>query len=300
MSLSRSLRRALAALLLLPLAGAAPGGALAAQNGRPLFRWTGEVDREVLLVVRGRDVDVRRERVRGRARTVAPLPRAAGVVDVRVVEGRGDVDVVQQPSARNDWTAVVRVRDERGGSDRYRVVATWAPRDGRWDGGWDGGWDERGDWDEGDGWERGRGGRGRDKDDGDWRGRGRGRDDDARRGGGWGWGRGGRGDGWGDEHGGSGQLRWSGVVDDVVEIRIQGRHVEEVTRSGARVREVQTAASGAPLPARTELPVRVDVRQGRGRVEVVEQPSARNDHRAILRVIDPRGGADRYDFVVSW
>jgi hypothetical protein len=102
------------------------------------------------------------------------------------------------------------------------------------------------------------------------------------------------------DRGGPGRLTWSGVVDDVVEVRIQGRRVEELTRSGVRVRSVRADIDGAGLPARDDVTVRVDQREGRGRVALVEQPSARNGYTAVLRVTDARGGPDRYAFTATW
>ena len=99
---------------------------------RALFTWTGRVDREVLIVVRGREV-----RTRGfdadlpnRARVNAALPRARGTVLARLTDGRGDVDVIEQPSPRNGYQAVLRVRDPRGGADSYRITVYWDDRYG--------------------------------------------------------------------------------------------------------------------------------------------------------------------------
>jgi len=35
--------------------------------------------------------------------------------------------VIAQPSARNGYTATLRIRDPRGGASRYRIVAYWEP-----------------------------------------------------------------------------------------------------------------------------------------------------------------------------
>jgi hypothetical protein len=35
------------------------------------------------------------------------------------------VAVVQQPSAENDFTAIVEITDEKGGSDDYLLDITW-------------------------------------------------------------------------------------------------------------------------------------------------------------------------------
>ena len=267
-----------------------------AQQQRSLFTWAGRVDREVLIVMRGRDVSTRAsrdERGRDRARAEGVLPRAEGVVTVNVNGGRGDVDVVQQPNSRNDYTTIVRIRDERSGDDRYRVTAFWRPtsygdargndRDGRYD-------DRRGDGRNQGGW-----GRGRDRNDEydrDDR-------DDRRRNGNGGWGdRNGNG-GWGNGNGYSGALAWRGQVDDVVEVCVQGRRVDYVRRSGATVRDVQTCVSGTGRPER-DVDVTIRNSQGRGNIRVAQQPSARNGYTAIIRIDDPQGGFGYSDFQAAW
>lgn len=108
-------------------------------NERMIFTWTGRVDREVVLVMRGRDLTVRGERGILASRKARPrtgtLPRTEGFVRVHVLDGRGDVDVIQQPTSRNNYTTIVRIRDPRSGDDRYRLVASWEPngRSGRYD-----------------------------------------------------------------------------------------------------------------------------------------------------------------------
>src|SRR5437868_9332424 len=111
------------------LIGGAP--ALMAQ-GRNLFSWTGRVDREVQISMRGRDVWTngidRDDGGRSRLNVASALPRTDGYVRVQAVDGRGDVSVVQQPSAYNNYTTIVRVRDRSSGSDRYRLNAYWESR----------------------------------------------------------------------------------------------------------------------------------------------------------------------------
>ena len=88
------------------------------EDGQELFRWNGRVDREVQIVMRGGNVwtnDIgRTEPGRARSRAVSVLPRQQGEVAVQVLDGRGDVDVIQQPTSRNGFTTIVRVRDPRG------------------------------------------------------------------------------------------------------------------------------------------------------------------------------------------
>jgi hypothetical protein len=221
------------------------GAASALSAQERLFEWVGRVDGETRVFMRGNDVwtqDVSgRQNRRSQARVSRALPTRAGQVRVQLVDGRGNVRVLQQPSSRNNYTTVVSVRDDGRRADRYRVVAYWQPI-GR------GGWGA-GDWD---------------------------RDNAV-----------------------DGMLRWSGAVDDEVEIRIQGRNVDTRTLSGNGARDVRANLNGRALPRR-DLQVRVRERQGRGTVTVVQQPGQWNGYTAVIRVRDRQGGFGYYDFDVSW
>ena len=104
---------------------------------RELFEWSGRVDREIRIQSDRRNSSVlqvgNNERASGRVRAMNPLPIQEGTVTIQVLEGRGKVDVVQQPTARNGYTAVIRVRDPASGVGRYRVAAYWTPT-GNYDG----------------------------------------------------------------------------------------------------------------------------------------------------------------------
>lgn len=248
------------ALVLSVIAGAIPAR-LDAQT-RPLFEWMGRVDRDVHISMRGRDLRTssgRFQYANGRLRLDHPLPRDEGRVLVRLESGRADVDVIQQPSYRNDFTTIVRIRERGRGSDRVRIAAHWrstdrdrrgnrdhADRDDDW---WD---DDR--WDD-DRWDR--------------------RDRDGRQ-----------------------TIRWRGEVDDAVEIRVQGSRVTHRTLSGDDLRDVRVDP-GSGLP-RDPVELYVESRDGRGTVTVVQQPSSRNGYTAVIRIHDPRPGADRYAFDLTW
>jgi hypothetical protein len=208
-----------------------------------LFEWSGRVDGEVRLFMRGNDVwtqDARgRQNRRGGARVLRALPTQTGQVRVQLLDGRGDARVIQQPSGRNNYTTVVSIRDDGRRADRYRVVAYWQPI-GR--GGWGAGDVDRGNV--------------------------------------------------------GGMLRWTGAVDDEVEIRIQGRNVDTRNLSGNGARDVRATINRA-LPRR-DLQVSVRERQGRGTVTVVQQPGQWNGYTAVIRVRDRQGGFGYYDFDVSW
>lgn len=103
---------------------------------RRLFTWRGSVDDDTRIYVRsGRVVDVVRSgaspRRKARVDHDRPLPRRDGLVRVELIEGRGRAHVVQQPDARNDWTAIVRVKDAARGADVYRF-ATYFDPDEEW------------------------------------------------------------------------------------------------------------------------------------------------------------------------
>jgi hypothetical protein len=275
-------RRSIRHLIPLPLSVAAlavSASSLFAQ-GRPLFDWSGRVDREVRITMHGRDARTQTmSRVsysRSRLDVATALPQRDGRVTVRVQDGRGDVDVIQQPSARNDYTTIVRIRDRSSGMDNYRITAYWMP-------------DEYGNgtWNDGNGYPR----RPRDRDDRDGR-------NNGNNGNNGGWGRGN--DGWGRGSNDRAALRWSGDVDDALEIRIQGDRIDYRTLSGKSVRNVRAdLARGGGLP-RSDVQVFVTDLNGRGSVSVVQQPSSWNGYTAVIRVNDPRPGYGTYDFDVSW
>ena len=272
-------RRSIRHLISLPVSAAAvavSASSLFAQ-GRPLFEWSGRVDREVRITRHGRDARTqmadRSPFQRSRLNVETALPQRDGRVAVRVQDGRGDVDVIQQPSSRNDYTAIVRVRDRSSGDDNYRLTAYWMP-------------DEYGNgtWTDRDGYPN-RPDRDRDdRDNGNW-GRGNG-----------GWGRGN--DGYGRGYDRS-LVRWTGDVDDALEIRIQGNRIDYRTLSGKSVRHVRADFANGGLP-RNDAQIFVTDQTGRGSVSVVQQPSSWNNYTAVIRVYDPRPGYGTYSFDLGW
>lgn len=103
-----------------------------ANQQQELFEWAGRVDREIRIEV-GRNaahiinMGSNERNNGGRIRSFVPMPRQPGTVTVQVLEGRGKVDVIEQPNARNGYTAVIRLRDPDGGSARYRIAAYFTP-----------------------------------------------------------------------------------------------------------------------------------------------------------------------------
>ena len=98
---------------------------------REVYRWQGYVDREVRIQLQDANAYVQamgnHEPRTGRGQTLARLPHQDGMLRVERVEGRGQVDVIQQPNASNNYTATLRVRDPNSGASPYRIVAYWQP-----------------------------------------------------------------------------------------------------------------------------------------------------------------------------
>ncbi len=117
-------------------------------------------------------------------------------------------------------------------------------------------------------------------------------------------GRGGnRGDRWDDRGNGNrtpraGSLSWRGRVDDTIELEIRGDQIRERVISGQPVTDVSSRFN-SNMPRR-RMTVNVEKLRGRGNVDVVEQPSSRNNFTAIVRIRDTKGGSDDYEIEVYW
>ncbi|MDQ2890955.1 MAG: hypothetical protein M3R65_10475 [Gemmatimonadota bacterium] len=101
-------------------------------GARELFDWRGAVDQEIRIEMQGGRTSTiamgPREMVGyDNARAVGGVPSTNGYVTVEMREGRGIADVVQQPTARNGYTTIVRIRDGESGAGRYDVAAFWQP-----------------------------------------------------------------------------------------------------------------------------------------------------------------------------
>jgi hypothetical protein len=98
----------------------------------------------------------------------------------------------------------------------------------------------------------------------------------------------------------SGSLDWRGTVDDTVRLVIRSRNVRVRTITGTPYNDSTYDFNGGSPDRFNNARVRVDKRDGRGRVYVVEQPSRRNNFRTVIQIDDPKGGADRYRIRVYW
>ena len=91
--------------------------------------WSGRVDGRDLIYIRGNDLWVDHRDGQPVCETnysfYNPLPNRQCDLNVRQVNGRGNVRIVEYPSARNNYTAVVQVEDRDSGSDFYNLEIDW-------------------------------------------------------------------------------------------------------------------------------------------------------------------------------
>lgn len=213
------------------------------------FQWKGRVDGTDEILIRGRSVRINHLAAkpiqRQEYRFSGRLPARDVEVELSVIEGRGRVRLMEQPSERNDYTVVVRIEDDRSGASDYELELVWDEDDD-----WADGWDSESRW----------------------------RED-------------------GDGYGGS--FWWEGRVDIGAEIEIRGDGHSVTDRGGQGVHE-RRARFESSLP-RSDVPVSLRKLDGRGKVELVQAPSAENDYTTVVvRIEDDDSGADDYELELRW
>ncbi len=211
--------------------------ALAIPAETEYFRWRGDVDGIDDILIKGSQVKI--EHVAAKPiqsqdhRFSAPLPFAEVELTLQVLHGRGSVRLLEQPSKRNQYTAVVRVDDQdHSGADRYEFELSWSRDDMR----------------ETDVYES--------------------------------------------------TFVWRGRVDIGCEIEVQGRR-HMVKDAGGTATLEKGATFSDPLPS-AEVPVSVEKRHGRGRVEIVQTPDAGNGYATIIKIEDSKSGSDDYEIELRW
>ncbi|MCL4794154.1 MAG: hypothetical protein KJZ84_06310 [Bryobacteraceae bacterium] len=89
-------------------------------------------------------------------------------------------------------------------------------------------------------------------------------------------------------------------VDDLVIIHTRGNRVAFETVRGQRAKDAGTECS-QPLPGADAISdFRFRGIDGRGRVELLEEPDRRNRFTAIVRIEDPRSGGQEHHFRLTW
>ena len=91
--------------------------------------WRGRVDDDVRIRIRGGTADVETiggtEYNDGQPNFSNSLPSRRVTVTLTAKRGRGEIFIEQQPSRENDFTAIVRIRDTRGGASEYEFELSW-------------------------------------------------------------------------------------------------------------------------------------------------------------------------------
>jgi len=112
--------------------GGGPGGSYGQYGQFPTsgrMRWSGRVDDEIVIMIRGSRASVRTvigDRVEDENFSFdSALPRQEVRMNLRKLEGRGSIDLIEEPSRRNDYSAVVRIRDKKSGTDEYEFELRW-------------------------------------------------------------------------------------------------------------------------------------------------------------------------------
>lgn len=103
-----------------------------------------------------------------------------------------------------------------------------------------------------------------------------------------------------DDNKGSGYCTVRLMVDNVVVVHIRGNLLGFETLAGSPARDDGSECSQA-MPYGSALSnFQFKGIDGRGQVELVEQPSANNNYTARIRITDTRRGAEGYTFRVDW
>ncbi len=91
--------------------------------------WKGRVDDDVRITIRGGTADVQTlggtPYYDSQPNFGASLPPRRVTVRVNKTRGRGEVYIEQQPSRDNNFAAVIRIKDSRGGASDYEFELTW-------------------------------------------------------------------------------------------------------------------------------------------------------------------------------
>ena len=92
---------------------------------------------------------------------------------------------------------------------------------------------------------------------------------------------------------------WSGTVEGRVRVTVQGGASFSQAMAGRPVQGERTDFLRA-LPARSDLTPAVKKLHGRGEVQVIEQPSDKNNYRLVFEIQNPAGEPDNYEIEVDW
>jgi len=99
---------------------------------------------------------------------------------------------------------------------------------------------------------------------------------------------------------GKGQCDIRLQVDNQVEVSVRGDMVHIRTQAGRDAYDDGNSECNAPLPDREVPGFRFEVLERRGDIQLLAEPSRRNNYSAIVAIRDGQGGMGRYHFRLSW
>jgi len=195
-----------------------------------------------------------------------PIPHAVfGDFNMEKIAGRGTVTLVETPVALNNFSAVVRIKDDKAGRDLYhiRLMWSWNPSD-----------PSRSPYDG----VAGRGGRGHDDHNDRYDSRYNDHDNYGPR---------------------EGAFEFRGRVDGVTVLHIRGDQVRVENVSGQPLRDQVFKFTG-PIPISSLRDIDLVESVGRGKIELVEKPWDGNRYTAVVRISDYNNGIGQYSFKLAW
>jgi hypothetical protein len=89
-------------------------------------------------------------------------------------------------------------------------------------------------------------------------------------------------------------------VDNEVEVSVRGDNVVIHNIAGRDAYDDGNTECNAPLPDYPPAHFNFEVKEQRGDIRLVEEPSRRNGFAAVVRIRDSSGGQGRYHFRLSW
>jgi hypothetical protein len=89
------------------------------------------------------------------------------------------------------------------------------------------------------------------------------------------------------------------VVDGEIELQIQDEKIHYSVASGRPPKEDGSEFT-QPIPRTKLKSFKIEKKDGRGEVQLLEQPLPENNYTARIRINDPKGGNDKYRIEVKW
>ena len=89
------------------------------------------------------------------------------------------------------------------------------------------------------------------------------------------------------------------IVDGEIELRVQDDKIR-YTFTGGRPPREDGSDFTQPLPRTKLKSFKLDKKDCRGEVQLLEEPRPDNNYTARIRISDPKGGDDKYRIEVKW